>query len=261
MEVLTLPPAPTFRAAPRPRALRVAIGVSIGVHIGLVAVAVCFPSQRPTVDSPMVMVDVVAEMAPAPEALPPPPPPPPKPMLRKIAARPAPETPPERPVAQPIPLAEPPSESAPVVAAETEESQPDSSAVLVATAPRAISGSAGHPSGAGAAGGTTPPAVLSEGQRSTLTAQYRELMRRRIAKGFRYPPEARELELFGQVVVQVVVDRGGRVASTRLKGHCPHTLLCDDAIRTIRAAGPFAPIPRDLGDSLPIEVPLNYSFE
>jgi protein TonB len=95
-----------------------------------------------------------------------------------------------------------------------------------------------------------------------MIGRYRDQLRKRISGEFqRYPQEARELELEGQVVVQVTIDRAGRLRGARLSGACPHPMLCDDALRTIRAAAPFSPLPGELGESLQIEVPLRYDFQ
>ena len=86
------------------------------------------------------------------------------------------------------------------------------------------------------------------------------MFRTRIQQNFRYPDAARELELTGQVVVQVTVDRHGRLLAARLAGRCPHALLCEDGLRTLRASAPFPPLPPGLGESVRIEVPLKYDF-
>ena len=63
------------------------------------------------------------------------------------------------------------------------------------------------------------------------------------------------------MVVQVTIDQGGRLVGVRLSGGCPHGVLCEDGLRTIRASAPFPPLPADLGERLQIDVPLNYVFE
>ena len=110
--------------------------------------------------------------------------------------------------------------------------------------------------------GAAPVGVASEGQRRDLADRYRDdLLRTRIRDHFRYPAEARDLELTGRVVVQVTVDRNGRLLAARIAGSCPHRLLCDDGLRTVRASAPFPALPADLGDSLRIEIPLKYDFQ
>ena len=173
-----------------------------------------------------------------------------------------------RPVDAPIPPpaeAPPPQEqpaepSPPVASAPTTETTQDPHAVLVATAPPGAGISGGGPTGV--AGGRAPVGVASEGQRRDLADRYRDdLLRTRIRDHFRYPAEARDLELTGRVVVQVTVDRSGRLLAARIAGSCPHRLLCDDGLRTVRASAPFPALPADLGESLRIEIPLKYDFQ
>ncbi len=212
----------------------------------------------------MVMVDVVAEVTP-----------------REIEAPPAPdaETPPvvarritRIPIVAPakprsvdvsasrIAAADMPDRT--VAPAAPDRTAGDGPTVLVATASTGLTGSTrGTTTGSGHAEPRGHAAYPDNAQRSALVGRYRDVLRNRIRDGFRYPAEARELELVGQVVVQVTVDRVGRVLLARLRGSCPHPILCDDALRTIRAAAPFSPVPAELGQSVQIEVPLNYAFE
>ncbi len=120
----------------------------------------------------------------------------------------------------------------------------------------------GSPNGVpGGHGAVMPPAPPTEAQRKSLVDGYlADMFRTRIQQNFRYPDAARELELTGQVVVQVTVDRQGRLVAARLAGRCPHALLCEDGLRTLRASAPFPPLPPGLGDSVRIEVPLKYDF-
>jgi outer membrane biosynthesis protein TonB len=62
--------------------------------------------------------------------------------------------------------------------------------------------------------------------------------RRRRRARVRYPAQARELELAGQVVVRATM-----------------------GMRTVRATAPFPPPPADLGQTLQVDLPLNYALE
>jgi TonB family protein len=251
----------------RLRAIRTAVFASIGVHGALVLGAALAPLGAPNVQAAqavtMDFVDVVApppEEAPAAEA-----PPPPAARARAapravaVEAAPAPEPAPT-PVAS-APADEAPAEpSAPVVEAAPSGSAPTGGGAAIAT-----STAGGTPGGiaGGVPGGTgTARPVVDEARRKVLLGRYRDLMRGRIGAAFRYPAQARDLELTGEVIVEVTVDRQGALRHARLRGACPHTLLCDDALRTVRAAAPFGPLPPDLmGDAVPIEIPLRYDFE
>lgn len=86
------------------------------------------------------------------------------------------------------------------------------------------------------------------------------ILRTRIRKVFRYPAAARELELSGAVIVRATIDGAGRLLDLRVAGPCSEGILCEDALRTIRAAAPFPPLPAPLGETLSIDVPLTYAF-
>jgi periplasmic protein TonB len=245
---------------PARRGLSLASGVSIAVHGALVAAALALPAYRPADDAQVTELDVIAEPIVPPLA---PVEPPPQPaVVRPVVTRRARsfEAPVPMPAAVPPPEEQPVAEPAPPVAsAPTAEVSQDPRAVLVATAPVGAGVSGG---GAGVSGGRGPAGVASESQRRNLAERYRdELIRTRIRDHFRYPAEARELELTGRVIVQVTVDRNGRLLAARLAGSCPHPLLCEDGLRTVRASAPFPALPADLGDSLRIEIPLKYDFQ
>jgi protein TonB len=261
MELLMALPGGAFPDRMR-RSGRFAIGASIGVHAVLIVGALALPAARPAPAAPPITVDIVSAELPA-EPPPPPreaPPPAARPVqLRQtIARRVAIAPPPEAPAAvPPTPTAEPTSETAPVV-------EPAPAAAPAPTGPAALV-AAGAARGAvgpiGAAVGSGPSEAQRAAPRSAMVGRYRELLRGRIRDGFRYPEEARELELTGEVIVQVMIDRAGRLVGARLRGACPHALLCDHALRTVRAAAPFAPLPPELGEALQVELPLAYTFE
>jgi periplasmic protein TonB len=146
-----------------------------------------------------------------------------------------------------------------VASAPTTETTQDPRVVAVAAAPAGAAVSDGGP---GVASGRRAMGAPTESQRHSLVDRYRdELLRTRIRAHLRYPAEARELELTGRVVVEVTVDRNGRLLTARLAGSCPHQLLCEDGMRTVRAAAPFPALPAGLGDALRFEIPLKYDFQ
>ena len=247
--------------AARPRTLSLAVCVSIGVHAALIVAAVAAPVRSLLDDAP-VTVEIVEPVLPPPVVAPAEPPPPKLAVTRPAVVKRV------RPVDEPIPPpaeAPPPQEqpvdpAPPVASAPTTETTQDPRAVLVATAPPGAGISGGGPTGV--VGGRGPVGIANESQRRNLADRYRDdLLRTRIRDHFRYPAEARDLELTGRVVVQVTVDRNGRLLAARIAGSCPHQLLCDDGLRTVRASAPFPALPADLGDSLRIEIPLKYDFQ
>jgi periplasmic protein TonB len=249
----------------RPRSLRVAIGASVVFHGALVAGALTLPARAAVDETPLV-VDIVAppviDEPPIPAA---PPSDPPRPLpvklarahVRPILASVAPVPPPQTPLAD-----EPPPE-APAAAVPEAGNETGDLPLPAGPAGKGTGTAPGSPNGVpGGHGAVVPPAPPSEAQRKALVDNYLvNLFRTRIAQNFRYPDAARELELTGQVIVQITVDRHGRlVAAPRLVGRCPHALLCEDGLRTLRASAPFPPLPPGLGDSVRFEVPLKYDF-
>ena len=60
-----------------------------------------------------------------------------------------------------------------------------------------------------------------------------------------YPDEARRQQLHGQLVLTVALNRDGTVKSIDVIQSSGHKLLDDAAIRIVRLAAPFPPIPAD----------------
>jgi len=58
-----------------------------------------------------------------------------------------------------------------------------------------------------------------------------------------YPDEARRQQLHGQLVLTVAIHRDGTIKSTDIIQSSGHKLLDDAAIRIVRLAAPFPPIP------------------
>ena len=107
-----------------------------------------------------------------------------------------------------------------------------------------------------------PPPSLTREQRQSLTSSYlQELFRSRIAAHFQYPREAEDLGLEGLVTLRVSIDRSGQLLGMRVQGPCPHTMLCDAALRTVRESVPFPPPPAELGGSIAVDVPFQYRLE
>lgn len=142
-------------------------------------------------------------------------------------------------------------------------------------APEAVAGSGGSGVPGGMTGGSLggagglmmpppppPPPSLTREQRQSLTSSYlQELFRSRIAARFQYPPEAEHLGLEGIVTLRVSIGHGGQLLGMRVQGPCPHPMLCDAALRTVRESVPFPPPPAELGGSIAVDVPFQYRLE
>jgi protein TonB len=120
----------------------------------------------------------------------------------------------------------------------------------------------GHLGGAGGVLPPPPPPTLTREQRQQLTSRYlQELFRSRIASRFHYPAEAEELGLEGLVTLRVSIDSDGQLLGIRVQGACPHAMLCDAALRTVRESVPFPPPPAELGGGFAVDVPFQYRLE
>jgi len=76
-----------------------------------------------------------------------------------------------------------------------------------------------------------------------------------------YPPQARDMGLNGTVTVRFSIMRTGRLKSLTVKKKSAHRLLDDESLRTIRAAAPFHPFPRDFTiDTLHVSASFVYEF-
>jgi protein TonB len=62
-----------------------------------------------------------------------------------------------------------------------------------------------------------------------------------------YPDEARREHVHGNLVLTVALNRNGAIKSVDVIHSSGHTLLDDAAIRIVRLAAPFPPIPKDEG--------------
>jgi periplasmic protein TonB len=275
MELLThFSAVPFARVRPGRSTRRLGFVASLVVHGALLA-AMAVASLRPAlspVDEP-VSIEILA----APEAPAEPVPPMPEPQRPKVEPKIEPKiAPPKRPVVlaatQPIEHDEPPppsdaaDEPLPAAAPAVEAATPASAGAAVTvptggatTGPRALGGSQRGPGGSGLGGGAPP--VLGPAARRALLDQYTKLFGPRIRQHFRYPRQAEDLEVEGAVLVRVAVDGRGQLVQARTEGGCPHELLCEDAVRTVRASAPFPPPPAALGAPVEVYVPLNYTMQ
>lgn len=61
-----------------------------------------------------------------------------------------------------------------------------------------------------------------------------------------YPDQARRKRLSGSLIVDVAIDKDGKVLEIKVVRPSGHKLLDDAAVRIVRLAAPFAPLPDDI---------------
>jgi protein TonB len=197
---------------------------------------------RSDVDPAHTPVDyVVVE----PEPEPPPPPPRPPPPQRRDPIRP-------RPAAQDAP---PPDLPEPEPSAPASDAAPGSTPVAPEPAGPALVQAPPHVA--------SPPPVAPRGLSQGELGAYARSVRARFVEHRRYPPAAMRLRLEGIAKVKLRIDRSGRLVGTpELVGSSGHAVLDDEALRVVRAAGPFAPFPPHCDKpELVFVIPIDFRLE
>ncbi|MFZ5841474.1 MAG: energy transducer TonB [Pseudomonadota bacterium] len=105
---------------------------------------------------------------------------------------------------------------------------------------------------------------VSPSTASAEDAVYLDAWRRKIERigNLNYPDEARRRSLFGELILQVDINADGTVRDIRVLRPSGHRLLDDAAIRIVRLAAPFAPLPPEVRKNTDIlEVIRTWRFE
>lgn len=89
---------------------------------------------------------------------------------------------------------------------------------------------------------------VSPSTASAEDAVYLDAWRRKIERigNLNYPDEARRRSLFGELILRVDVNVDGTVRDIRILQPSGHRVLDDAAIRIVRLAAPFAPLPPEV---------------
>jgi len=107
-------------------------------------------------------------------------------------------------------------------------------------------------------------ATVSLDRLSEDDAQYRTYvghLRSKIRSVWVYPPEASDKGLNGTVTVRFSIARTGSLQGLTLIKNSPHQLLNNEALRTIKAAAPFLPLPPEFNiDTLNVTASFEYEF-
>jgi TonB family protein len=108
------------------------------------------------------------------------------------------------------------------------------------------------PGGTGALGGSAGP--LNEGEKYLL-----EVLRR-VQRSRTYPRESLLREEEGDVTVALTIAPDGKVQALELAKPCPFEALNRAALESIRAAGPFAPLPSVWNRAIRVRIPIHYEL-
>lgn len=210
---------------------------SLGLHLAVAAVVSAFVTPATIRRSPVISVEIRRK------SLPTPPSPaavaPPAPAPAAELAKPKPAVAPVRPrvaaLPRPVPIAATAPAGLPVAAEPALPIPASENAAAVDAPPAAPAGGAATPSGAGTGSGK---GVDLSGYLGRITGA--------VAARRRYPALALELQLEGDAVVSVRVHRDGTLAAEPfLTQSCGHQLLDAEALRMVRQAAPFPPLPAD----------------
>lgn len=87
-------------------------------------------------------------------------------------------------------------------------------------------------------------------------ANYLDAWRRKVERigNLNYPDEARRRKLYGNLVLQAMIQQDGQVRSINIRKTSGHKLLDDAAIRIVKLSSPFAPFPAEIREETDIIV-------
>ncbi|MDH3640397.1 MAG: energy transducer TonB, partial [Gammaproteobacteria bacterium] len=95
-----------------------------------------------------------------------------------------------------------------------------------------------------------------------VVADYAALLKAWVGRHMSYPVHARLNGVEGTAVVRLVMSRDGRVLSYQLERTSGHVELDQEAIRTIKRASPFPPLPPEMTQiELKLRLPLVFSVK
>lgn len=218
--------------------LSVGMTVSLGLHLLLAAVLLCWPiALAERADKPEVVhtVKLVDLPPPAPKPLPPPPPPP------RVKQ---PEPPPPKPLPRVAPRVQnrPPSTTRPSPTPSAAQEKPVAfNGPSVATAGEAIGNSG--PVAAPAGGGRLPLGKEEVPPASVDLGPYMRTVWQRIERQKRYPSLARARQVEGDVTLRFLLSPQGSINALKVLHSSGAEDLDQAALQAVRTAAPFPPPP------------------
>jgi periplasmic protein TonB len=103
-----------------------------------------------------------------------------------------------------------------------------------------------------------PPPPLTPEEREAWIERYVETIIRARFMRVRYPHQAAAAGIKGEVLLRVTISPQGRLLKLEQIGHCPHPVLCEAALKSMRNAEPLPPPPPELGNPCTFELPFRY---
>lgn len=96
--------------------------------------------------------------------------------------------------------------------------------------------------------------AISTSTREYRYASYMEAWRRKVERigNLNYPKEARELGLFGSLILHVAVRADGSLEAVHVLRSSGHDVLDEAAMTIVRLAAPFAPFPDDIAEEIDV---------
>jgi protein TonB len=89
--------------------------------------------------------------------------------------------------------------------------------------------------------------TISLDDRRPQYLDYLGRLKQRIQREWAYPLEAQRLGLFGELLLVFTVNKEGSLLNLRLVQSSGFPILDNEALRAVRAAAPFDPIPPEMG--------------
>lgn len=74
---------------------------------------------------------------------------------------------------------------------------------------------------------------------------YLQRLKEKIERVWQYPPQAAERGIYGDLYIKFTIDKNGKLTSVELLRTSGYRLLDDAALRAIKEAEPFWPLPKD----------------
>ena len=96
--------------------------------------------------------------------------------------------------------------------------------------------------------------TISASTKEYKYAAYLDAWRRKIERigTLNYPDEAKRNKLYGNLILHVAVRKDGSISQVRVMRSSGHQLLDDAAMRIVRLAAPYSPLPDNIAERVDI---------